>query len=47
MHYGQSDFSIVEDDIVMRAKDQAFQKFLGNRGDMTQTDIDELNSVYG
>ena len=47
MHYGQSDFAANEGDIVLQTTDPDFQSLIGNRGDMTATDIAELNTVYG
>ena len=47
MHYGESDFAINEGDIVLQTTDPAFQSRIGNRGDMTASDIEELNTVYG
>ena len=46
MHYGESGFAINEGAITMQTRDAADQSLIGNRGDMTQTDIDELNAVY-
>ena len=46
MHYGQSPFAKIKDDIVIKTKNTDFQELIGNRGDMTPTDIQELNNVY-